>query len=266
MSINIIVDNIPFNTAHNRRPYLNLKPTSITIHSTANASSTAKSERAWLTNPSNLRTASWHYCIDEKDCVNAIPPHYVAWHAGDGSGSKSGNMTSIAIEMCESGNRALVLQRAKELAVQLMIQEKITVIKFHHDWSGKNCPEILTEAQRQEFKAEIMAMYKEATTPKPAPAPVKPVVKPVVAPAPKPVAAKPVVAPVEVIKSGDNGQEVKDVQFMLIKVNDANLTVDGDFGPATVKAVKDFQAKYNLGADGIVGPKTLAKLKALYNG
>jgi N-acetylmuramoyl-L-alanine amidase len=66
MSINIIVDNIPFNTAHNRRPYLNLKPTSITIHSTANASSTAKGERAWLTNPSNTRQASWHYLYRRK--------------------------------------------------------------------------------------------------------------------------------------------------------------------------------------------------------
>lgn len=39
-----------------------------------------------------------------------------------------------------------------------------------------------------------------------------------------------------------------------------NLKVDGIFGPKTLAAVEDFQAKNGLKVDGIVGPKTLAVL------
>ncbi|MCB9507575.1 MAG: peptidoglycan-binding protein, partial [Myxococcales bacterium] len=36
----------------------------------------------------------------------------------------------------------------------------------------------------------------------------------------------------------------------------------GVFGPKTLEAVKAFQAKVNLDADGIVGPKTIDALKS----
>jgi hypothetical protein len=39
-----------------------------------------------------------------------------------------------------------------------------------------------------------------------------------------------------------------------------DLKVDGVNGPATVKAVKDFQVKHGLVADGVVGPKTYAAM------
>ena len=52
------------------------------------------------------------------------------------------------------------------------------------------------------------------------------------------------------IKLGSKGNAVKKLQQLL------NLTVDGNFGPETDKAVKYFQAKNHLIADGIVGVKT----------
>jgi hypothetical protein len=53
------------------------------------------------------------------------------------------------------------------------------------------------------------------------------------------------------IKRGDKGENVKQLQIFL------GIPADGDFGPMTEKAVKEWQSKNNLSDDGIVGPKTL---------
>ena len=54
----------------------------------------------------------------------------------------------------------------------------------------------------------------------------------------------------EILKLGSKGDNVRLLQKKL------GLTVDGTFGPNTEKAVKEFQAKNNLTADGIVGNAT----------
>ncbi|MEC1778390.1 peptidoglycan recognition family protein [Schinkia azotoformans] len=140
--MNIIIDHIPFSTPFNRRPNIKMIPNTITIHSTANLKSTAKNERGWLENPSNKRQASWHYVVDDKDIIEAIPPNYVAWHATDGRGD--GNMKSISVEMCESGNRELVIKRTQELVKYLMKKHNIQKVVRHYDWyKNKTCPRIL---------------------------------------------------------------------------------------------------------------------------
>jgi hypothetical protein len=52
---------------------------------------------------------------------------------------------------------------------------------------------------------------------------------------------------------------VTDLQELLNK-HGAHLVVDGDFGPATLAAVKSYQSSHGLSADGIVGPQTKASL------
>lgn len=63
---------------------------------------------------------------------------------------------------------------------------------------------------------------------------------------------------------GDNGEDVKALQVKLNSLN-YKLTADGDFGPATDAAVRNFQSKYSELApvDGIVGTKTMNKLIAI---
>lgn len=58
------------------------------------------------------------------------------------------------------------------------------------------------------------------------------------------------------LKYGSRGEDVKELQKIL------RLNADGIFGRQTEKAVKNFQTKNGLIADGIVGQKTIAKLLA----
>ena len=58
-----------------------------------------------------------------------------------------------------------------------------------------------------------------------------------------------------ILRRGDTGEDVKRLQELL---NDLGyeLTVDGDYGRGTKDAVRDFQRKNGLSADGNFGPKT----------
>ena len=62
------------------------------------------------------------------------------------------------------------------------------------------------------------------------------------------------------LRRGANNDQVKTLQCLLKTYHGADVTVDGDFGRGTQKAVKDFQKKNGLSADGVVGNKTLEKL------
>jgi peptidoglycan hydrolase-like protein with peptidoglycan-binding domain len=64
-----------------------------------------------------------------------------------------------------------------------------------------------------------------------------------------------------VLKKGSSGFMVKELQRALNdQDNSADLTVSGIYDEATFKAVKDFQTKLGLAADGICGAKTFGKL------
>lgn len=64
------------------------------------------------------------------------------------------------------------------------------------------------------------------------------------------------------IKRGMTGPVVASLQQNLEDLGYELGTVDGAFGAKTEAAVKDFQAKKSLGADGVVGPKTLQAIDA----
>lgn len=61
--------------------------------------------------------------------------------------------------------------------------------------------------------------------------------------------------PYPTLKMGSKGADVKNLQTILNQKG-YTLTVDGDFGPSTQAAVKNFQRVNGLTDDGIVGPKT----------
>lgn len=126
-----------------QRPGYAMKPQYITIHSTGNPASTAQNEANYVCYNSD-RQASYHYVCDDSQIIQVLPVNEVAWHAGDG-GSGTGNRKSVAIEICEPGDRKKAVDNAVWLTKELMRDLKIDKahIRQHHDWSGKDCPRIL---------------------------------------------------------------------------------------------------------------------------
>jgi len=59
---------------------------------------------------------------------------------------------------------------------------------------------------------------------------------------------------------GSSGEDVRECQSLLVEAG-FPTSVDGVFGPATEKAVKEFQSSRSLKADGVVGNKTWAALR-----
>ena len=64
------------------------------------------------------------------------------------------------------------------------------------------------------------------------------------------------------VKRGSKGGTVKTLQEKLVMLG-YSLECDGDFGPATEKALKGFQKLYGLEVDGVAGPATWKKLDEL---
>lgn len=67
----------------------------------------------------------------------------------------------------------------------------------------------------------------------------------------------------QTIRKGNKGTIVKQMQTMLDKLgyNLGICGIDGDFGVATEKAVKEFQRDHGLTQDGVCGPKTWEELE-----
>lgn len=81
---------------------------------------------------------------------------------------------------------------------------------------------------------------------------------------PKPAPSKPAAKPSgSLLRRGSKGAAVRRLQSGLRKTFPAyagRLSVDGDFGPATERVVREFQTRSGLRADGVVGPATRAAL------
>ncbi|QMU77777.1 hypothetical protein GXW83_20870 [Streptacidiphilus sp. PB12-B1b] len=84
------------------------------------------------------------------------------------------------------------------------------------------------------------------------------VATPAMAAVPAPIALTSSQCPTDIAQGESDGcvTELQD----LLNANGAGLSVDGDFGAATLAAVKTYQSAHSLSADGIVGPLTKAEL------
>lgn len=80
--------------------------------------------------------------------------------------------------------------------------------------------------------------------------------KQVVQPTPKPV-----VESLPLLRKGDKGQAVKDMQSLLNNYG-YGLVIDGDFGNNSDAALRDFQKNNGLTVDGLCGNQSWSKLKS----
>lgn len=148
----------------------------VTIHETANyrAGADADGHLAYMHGSGKNNTVSAHYYVDNTKAIRIIPEAEAAWHAGDGQKAGGGNMTTVAIEICEdwgylppeytgaqqgvkpaaqatAGEKADAMARftqavdnAAQLAAEILLRHGITAaqghVYQHHDWSGKDCP------------------------------------------------------------------------------------------------------------------------------
>lgn len=156
MAYKLVKDYIPTSLHALKAPY-SMKPEYITIHNTAN-DATARNEIAYMNR--NKAATSYHVAIDDTEAIEAIPFNRNAWHAGDGGGA--GNRKSIGIEICYSKSGGTKYAQAEanaiEYTAQLLKEYGWTIdrVKWHRDWSGKNCPHrILDEGRATAVRTAI---------------------------------------------------------------------------------------------------------------
>ncbi len=155
--MDIIKKLIPKEKYSMKCPYT-LSPIGITVHNTANSASAAN-EIAYMAG--NDKETSYHFAVDEKEIIQALPLDRNGWHAGDGA-TGSGNRRTIAIEICRSTSEDLNLflqaeKNAAWLCASLCQQYGWTTknIYTHKHWSGKNCPHKTLELGWDRFLAMV---------------------------------------------------------------------------------------------------------------
>ena len=122
-------------------PY-KMNPTRIVVHNTTNDASARNEVKCMQNNKSHT---SFHYAVDDKEVIQALPLDRNSWNAGDGRNGK-GNREGISIEICysKSGGSCFILaeKRAAKLIAEILDQRgwDISKVTKHQDYSGKYCP------------------------------------------------------------------------------------------------------------------------------
>lgn len=215
----------------------------IVVHTNGNPKSSLLNEVGWLTNPSNYKAASWNRMFKEHASIEVIPWGEPAYHAGN----LAVNLASYGVELHEGGDFAVTLSNAIDwIADQLknvMHVDAKDVSKYvtpHRMHTKTDCPSLIPEGAPWSNFIERIQKRMMGKDYHPAVVFIKPLVL------------------------GMMSKEVIILQTIL-NMDGANLTVDGDFGNKTLKAVKTFQSQNKLVVDGIVGPASQKVLTDINN-
>jgi hypothetical protein len=246
---------------------------SVTIHETANLTPGANAAmHANLQSRGNVRNASWHWQVDDKEAVQSFLHTTQCWHAGDGEGP--GNLDSVAIEICVNPDSDFVqaVHNAADLTRQILATEGLHVndVVQHNRWTGKNCPTFLRSGAHGITWDEFLALVGTE--------PVSNPVQPAPTPAPKPtgpvVVAPGVPAPPFPLPRGwyfgpKSGPEEsvsgfyshrEDLRRWQQRMKDRGWAInpDGLYGSETAGVAHAFQVEKHLDMDSLIGPETWA--------
>ncbi len=223
-------------------PY-EMTPEFIVVHNTAN-DAPAQNEIAYMKRNNN--TTSFHIAVDDIEAIQGIPFNRNAWHAGDGRNGV-GNRKGIAIEICWSKSGGERWEKAKENAIELIVQllkERnwgIDKVKKHQDFMNKYCPHRLLDEGWDLFLNKICERLGQ-----------------------EPIKKAESEITYTLIKKGSKGNLVKMAQDKLIAkgYNLSKYGADASFGNETELAVKQLQKDAGIAIDGIVGKDTWAVLNS----
>ena len=190
-----------------------------------------------------------------------LPWDHRGWHCGAGKNG-SANNTHISFEICEDGLKDAgyfnkVYQEAVELCAYLCEMYSLDpladgVIIDHNEGYDRGIASNHGDIAHwwpkygksmDTFRADVAALLGKTAEPE------------------QPVKGDFSVE-MRTLRYGDTGEDVKALQILLLG-NGCSIGkwgADGDFGIATQNAVKEYQRKTGMEADGIAGPDTFGEL------
>lgn len=243
------------------------------------AVSTAKNNAEYFYD--KYRGASAHYFVDDKEIWQVVEDNDASWAIGaDKYYTDARNSNSISVEMCcytmTNGNINVakeVEEKAVELVKMLMKKYNIDVnhVIRHYDATRKNCPApfVKDEERWENFKKKLQEQSTEETEEKEEYTDYEKRVRNwqdtmnldyncgleldgSFGPLCREAALK---YYLYYKMPTTKNEHVKVIQVNLNR-HGYNLELDRSFGPATEKAIKDFQKKNGLTVDGYVGAET----------
>ena len=144
------------------RSGLALKPTSVTIHNTANRDrgAGAISHARFLVNRREI--AGWHWVVDSELAVLCIPENEQAGHTG----SVAGNTTSLGVEICENNVGADGRLDVATYRNAILLTADICrrhgwpanpqYIRTHRSWINRgSCPRLLQGTDWDKFVSDV---------------------------------------------------------------------------------------------------------------
>jgi N-acetyl-anhydromuramyl-L-alanine amidase AmpD len=228
---------------------------------------TAENVASWFAG-SNAPQASAHYCVDADTIVQCVRDEDVAWHAPganhDGIGIEHAGYARQSQEDWSDDYSTRMLERSAALAADLCERYRIPPVWLHP-------ADLLAGRRGITSHANVSQAFKRSDHHDPGTSfPIQRYLRLVQqrlkdgdgGRSRQRAAPKPFKAPPPTLREGDNGWHVKRLQMLLTAAGAEPFGIDGDFGPNTTKAVRQFQAAHGLDVDGIVGAMTW---KALIN-
>ncbi|MDR1559899.1 MAG: N-acetylmuramoyl-L-alanine amidase [Clostridiales bacterium] len=243
----------PFGLSNNPNGYMDTI-SYITIHNTGNYASyaNAANHADYLYRGSDGQATSWHYTVDASEVWQSFEDSRMCWHTAN----TTGNRNSIGVEICTNDriNFPKACDNAARLTADLLKRHGLSLnaVVQHNVWSGKDCPYEIRAGEWGVNWARFLNLtgmyYSGAASP----------------------GQNYPSYPGYLIGLGSAGDYVLSLQNYLNDIagyypSIPALTADGEFGPATQRAVIEFQRLFELTTDGIVGRSTWEKIVSVHS-